>query len=93
VPIPRAAAIRALDAARISWVEAFVGAGVAAVAAAVTAGVAGKAHRAYRVHRYWRKAQTAESTAHEVMLSRASDARCRAAFRALSAAFRAMAAP
>src|SRR5689334_16859480 len=34
-----ALAARALDAARIAWVEAFVGGGIAAVAAAVTAGL------------------------------------------------------
>jgi DNA-binding transcriptional LysR family regulator len=36
----RAMAVRALDAAQIAWIEAFVGGGVAAVAAAVMAGLA-----------------------------------------------------
>jgi DNA-binding transcriptional LysR family regulator len=35
----RAAAVRALDEARIPWIEAFVGGGIAAVVAAVTAGL------------------------------------------------------
>jgi DNA-binding transcriptional LysR family regulator len=92
----RALAIRALDSARISWCETFVGGGLAAVTAAVTAGLAvavlarrvapagcidvGKNFGLPRLPRT------------RVMLySRVSDARGKAALRVLSAVFRGMA--
>ena len=92
----RAAAIRALDAARIPWNEAFVGGGVSAVAAAVSAGVA-VAALARRVApvgtidvgTQFKLPKLARS---KVMLySQVSDARGRAALRTLAAAFRGMA--
>ena len=93
----RATAIRALDAAKIPWTEAFVGGGVGAVTAAVSAGiaVAALARRiaptgsidagaAFKLPRLPRS---------KVMLySRVSDPRSRAALRTLAAAFRGMAA-
>ncbi len=92
----RAAAIRALDASRIPWNEAFVGGGVSAVAAAVSAGVAvaALARRvapigAIEVGATFKLPKLPRS---KVMLySRVSDARGRAALRTLAAAFRGMA--
>ena len=92
----RAAAIRALDGARLPWNEAFIGGGVAAVAAAVSAGVAvaALARRvaplgAIDVGADFKLPRLPKS---KVMLySRVSDARSRAALRTLAAAFRGMA--
>jgi DNA-binding transcriptional LysR family regulator len=92
----RATAIRALDASSISWQEVFVGGGIAAVAAAVVAGlgVAALAKRiapagSIDVGEALRLPRLPQS---KVMLySRVSDARGRAAFRVLAAAFRGMA--
>jgi|SRR5215467_15947570 len=93
----RAVAIRALDAAGIAWSEAFVGGGVAAVTAAVTAGlaVAALARRIAPVGciDVGPKLRLPRLPRARVMLySRVSDARGRAAFRVLAAAFRGMAA-
>jgi len=92
----RAAAIRSLDAAGITWNEAFVGGGVAAVAAAVSAGVAvaALARRIAPVGSVDVGAQfkLPRLPRSKVMLySRVSDARSRAALRTLAAAFRGMA--
>jgi len=92
----RAVAIRALDAAGIAWSEAFVGGGVAAVAAAVTAGlaVAALARRIAPVGSIdvGPKLRLPRLPRARVMLySRVSDARGKAAFRVLAAAFRGMA--
>jgi hypothetical protein len=92
----RAAAIRALDGARLPWNEAFIGGGVAAVAAAVSAGVAvaALARRvaplgAIDVGATYKLPKLPKS---KVMLySRVSDARSRSALRILAAAFRGMA--
>src|SRR5262245_60099039 len=93
----RAVAIRALDAAGIAWSDAFVGGGVAAVAAAVTAGlaVAALARRIAPVGSIdvGPKLRLPRLPRARVMLySRVSDARGKAAFRVLGAAFRRLAA-
>jgi len=89
----RAHAIRKLEQAKVSWTEAFTGGGVTAITAAVTAGLA-VAPLARRVA----PAGTADVGPalslpslgrSKVMLhSRVSDARARAALRAMAAAFR-----
>jgi DNA-binding transcriptional LysR family regulator len=89
----RAIAIRALDAGRIPWQEAFVGGGVAAVAAAAIAGV-GVAALARRiapagcidVRKAWRLPRLPRSKT--MLYSRVSDPRGKAAFRVLAAVFR-----
>lgn len=93
----RAQAIRALDKAKIDWVEAFTGGGVTAIAAAIGAGLA-VTPLARRV------APTGSvdvgpmlglpSLGHStvVLHSRVSDSRARAALRTLAAAFRGIAA-
>jgi DNA-binding transcriptional LysR family regulator len=91
----RAIAIRALDRARIPWREIFVGGGVAALSAAVTAGLAA-AVLARRIapagcielgHRLGLPALPRSKV---MLYTRVSDARAKAAFRTLSAAFRSM---
>lgn len=82
---------RALDAAKIKWVEAFVGGGIAAVSAAVTAGL-GVAALAARlappgsidIGASLPKLPRSDVTLH----SRVSDARLAGAVRTLAAAFR-----
>lgn len=93
----RALAVRALDRARITWSEVFVGGGIAAVAAAVTAGlaVAPMARRiappgAVEVGSILRLPKLPASDV--VLHSRVSDARLLGALRTLAAAFRATAA-
>jgi DNA-binding transcriptional LysR family regulator len=89
----RAHAIRKLEQAKIPWTETFTGGGVTAIAAAVTAGLA--------VAPLARRVAPAGTTdvgpalslpslgRSKVMLhSRVSDARARAALRAMAAAFR-----
>jgi DNA-binding transcriptional LysR family regulator len=92
----RAHAIRALDKAKVEWVEAFTGGGVTAIAAAISAGLAvsplarriappgmldvGGALSLPRLGR-----------SKVVLHSRVSDAHARAALRILAAAFRSMA--
>jgi len=89
----RALAVRALDAARIPWVEAFVGGGVAAVAAAVISGLA-VAPLARRVAPAGAvdigpTVPLPQLPASEVVLhSHVSDARLAGALRVLAAAFR-----
>jgi DNA-binding transcriptional LysR family regulator len=91
-----ALAVRALDAAKITWVEAFVGGGIAAVAAAVTAGL-GVAPLAARLAPpgsvdIGESARLPRLPRSEIMLhSRVSDARLTGAVRTLAAAFRAAA--
>jgi DNA-binding transcriptional LysR family regulator len=88
-----ALAVRALDAAKITWVEAFVGGGIAAVAAAVTAGL-GVAPLAARLAPpgsvdIGEGAGLPKLPRSDVMLhSRVSDARLAGAVRTLAAAFR-----
>ena len=92
----RAHAIRTLDKARIPWVEVFTGGGVTAIAAAVTAGLA-IAPLARRVA----PPGAADigpalslpplGRSKVVLHSRVSDARARAALRAMAAAFRGVA--
>ncbi|HET9817280.1 MAG TPA: LysR family transcriptional regulator [Xanthobacteraceae bacterium] len=89
----RALAVRALDAARLPWVETFVGGGLAAVAAAVTAGlaVAPLAHRVAPVGAIdiGPSLSLPELAPSEVVLySRVTDPRVSGAVRALAAAFR-----
>lgn len=89
----RALAVRALDAARLPWLETFVGGGVAAVAAAVIAGLA-VAPLARRVAPAGAvdigpSLSLPELASSEVVLySRVSDPRLSGAVRALAAAFR-----
>jgi len=84
---------RALDAAKIKWIEAFVGGGIAAVAAAVTAGL-GVAPLAARLAPAGSidigdSARLPKLPRSDVMLhSRVSDARLAGAIRTLAAAFR-----
>lgn len=91
----RAVAIRALDAAKIPWSEAFLGGGIAAVCAAVSAGIA-VAPLARRVAPIGSidvgaSLNLPRLPKSKVMLySRISDARARAALRTIAAAFRAM---
>ena len=89
----RAHAIRALDRAKIQWLEAFTGGGVTAVAAAITCGlaVAPLARRivppgVIDVGRALALPPLGRSTV--VLHSRVSDAHARAALRILAAAFR-----
>jgi DNA-binding transcriptional LysR family regulator len=92
----RAIAGRVLDAAKIKWVDAFVGGGIAAVAAAVTAGL-GVAPLAARLAPagsvdIGASAGLPKLPRSDVMLhSRVSDARLAGAVRTLAAAFRAVA--
>jgi DNA-binding transcriptional LysR family regulator len=92
----RALALRALDARRIAWREAYVGGGVTAVAAAVNAGLA-VAALARRIAplgaiNVGTKLKLPPLPRTKVMIySRVSDARGKAAFRVLSAVFRAKA--
>jgi DNA-binding transcriptional LysR family regulator len=89
----RAMAIRALDRAKIDWVESFVGGGVSAVCAAVASGFAAAAlarriapPQAVDIGRVHGLPPLRRS---DVMLhSRISDPRRRAALRTLAAAFR-----
>ncbi len=89
----RALAIRALDKARIAWVEAFTGGGVAAIAAAIEAGLA-VAPLARRVASpgtldVGAALQLPPLGRSKVVLhSRVSDARARGAIRTLAAVFR-----
>jgi DNA-binding transcriptional LysR family regulator len=89
----RALAVRALDAARLPWVETFVGGGLAALAAAVIAGLA--------VAPMARRVAPAGATdigpslslpdlgsSEVVLYSRVTDPRLSGAVRALAAAFR-----
>jgi DNA-binding transcriptional LysR family regulator len=91
-----ALAARALDAARIKWIEAFVGGGIAAVAAAVTAGL-GVAPLAARLAPpgsvdIGTSAGLPKLPRSDVVLhSRVSDPRLAGAVRTLAAAFRAAA--
>jgi len=84
---------RALDAAKIKWIEAFVGGGIAAVAAAVAAGL-GVAPLAARLAPAGSidlgdSARLPKLPRSDVMLhSRVSDARLAGAIRTLAAAFR-----
>jgi DNA-binding transcriptional LysR family regulator len=92
----RAQAIRALDKAKIEWVEAFTGGGVTAIAAAISAGLA-VAPLARRIA----PAGTLDvgstlslpglGRSKVALHSRVSDAHARAALRILAAAFRSMA--
>jgi len=88
-----ALAARALDGAKIRWIEAFVGGGIAAVAAAVTAGL-GVAPLAARLAPAGSidigdSARLPKLPRSDVMLhSRVSDARLAGAVRTLAAAFR-----
>jgi DNA-binding transcriptional LysR family regulator len=93
----RAHAIRALDKAKVKWLEAFTGGGVTAVAAAISCGlaVAPLARRiappgTLDVGRSLALPPLGRSTV--ALNSRISDARARAALRTLAAAFRSMAA-
>jgi DNA-binding transcriptional LysR family regulator len=87
---------RALDAAKIRWVEAFVGGGIAAVAAAVTAGL-GVAPLAARLAPAGSvdigpAAKLPKLPRSDVVLhARVSDPRLAGAVRTLAAAFRAAA--
>jgi DNA-binding transcriptional LysR family regulator len=89
----RAHAIRALDRAKVKWLEAFTGGGVTAIAAAITCGLA-VAPLARRVAppgtrdvgRPLALPPLGRSTV--VLHSRISDAHARAALRTLAAAFR-----
>jgi DNA-binding transcriptional LysR family regulator len=87
---------RALDAAKIKWVEAFVGGGIAAVAAAVTAGL-GVAPLAARLAPpgsvdIGASANLPKLPRSDVMLhSRVSDPRLGGAIRTLAATFRSLA--
>jgi DNA-binding transcriptional LysR family regulator len=89
----RALALRALDRARMSWVETFVGGGMVAVGAAVAAGL-GVAPLARRIAPaglvdVGPTLALPELPSSEVVLhSRVSDARLAAALRTLAAAFR-----
>lgn len=89
----RALAVRALDAAHIPWVEAFVGGGVAAVAAAVISGL-GIAPLARRIAPAGAVdvgasiALPALPASDVVLHSRVSDPRLAGALRVLAAAFR-----
>lgn len=93
----RAQAVRVLDKAKISWVEAFTGGGVAAIAAAVTAGLA-VAPLATRVTSpgmidvETSLGLPSLGRSKVLLYSRVSDVRARAALRALAAAFRGIAA-
>jgi DNA-binding transcriptional LysR family regulator len=88
-----ALAARALDGAKIKWIEAFVGGGIAAVAAAITAGL-GVAPLAARLAPagsidIGESARLPKLPRSDVMLhSRVSDPRLAGAVRTLSAAFR-----
>ena len=88
-----ALAARALDGAKIRWIEAFVGGGIAAVAAAVTAGL-GVAPLAARLAPagsidIGESARLPKLPRSDVVLhSRVSDSRLAGAVRTLSAAFR-----
>jgi len=88
-----ALAARALDGAKIRWIEAFVGGGIAAVAAAVTAGL-GVAPLAARLAPAGSidigdSARLPKLPRSDVVLySRVSDARLAGAIRTLAAAFR-----
>ena len=88
-----ALAARALDGAKIRWIEAFVGGGIAAVAAAVTAGL-GVAPLAARLAPagsidIGESARLPKLPRSDVVLhSRVSDPRLAGAVRTLSAAFR-----
>jgi len=89
----RALAARALDRARIDWVEAFVGGGVSAVSAAVQSGlaVAPLAHRIAPIGSIEvseRLSLPRLPSAQVLLYSRVSDARARAVLRILAAAFR-----
>src|SRR5215510_11712317 len=92
----RAHAIRALDKAKIKWVEAFTGGGVTAVVAAVTCGLA-VAPLARRVAPPGTLdvgpalALPPLGRSKVALHSRISDAHARAALRTLAAAFRSMA--
>jgi DNA-binding transcriptional LysR family regulator len=89
----RALAVRALEAAGIAWIEAFVGGGIAAVAAAVTSGLA-VAPLARRIAPpgavdVGPALQLPELPASDVVLhSRVSDPQLAGALRVLAAAFR-----
>jgi DNA-binding transcriptional LysR family regulator len=90
----RAMAIRALDKAKIDWVESFVGGGVSAVCAAVSSGFAATAlprriapPDAIDIGRVYGLPPLKRSDV--VLYSRVSDPRRRAALRTLAAAFRA----
>jgi DNA-binding transcriptional LysR family regulator len=92
----RTHAIRALDKAKVKWLEAFTGGGVTAVAAAITCGlaVAPLARRiappgTLDVGRLLALPPLGRSTV--ALHSRISDAHARAALRVLAAAFRSMA--
>jgi len=90
----RAAAIRALDAAGVKWVEAFTGGGVAAVAAAVAAGlgVAALGRRAQlpgMVELGKKQRLPALPATAIVMLSRVSDPLLNRGLREIAAAVRA----
>lgn len=87
-------ATRALDAAGVSWVEVFLGGGMAAVVAAVSAGlaVAALAHRVVPIGIVEvgdRLGLPALPPSEIVLHSRLSDPRSRGALRTLAAAFRA----
>jgi DNA-binding transcriptional LysR family regulator len=88
-----ALAARALDGAKIKWIEAFVGGGIAAVAAAITAGL-GVAPLAARLAPagsidIGESAKLPKLPRSDVMLhSRVSDPRLAGAVRTFSAAFR-----
>jgi DNA-binding transcriptional LysR family regulator len=91
----RARAIRALGRAKVKWLEAFTGGGVAAIAAAITCGlaVAPLARRVappgtLDVGRALALPPLGRSTV--VLHSRVADAHARAALRILAAAFRSM---
>jgi DNA-binding transcriptional LysR family regulator len=89
----RALAVRALDRARIDWVEAFVGGGISAVTAAVISGlaVAPLAHRIAPVGAIEMGEMLSLPRlprAQVLLYSRVSDVRARAALRTLAAAFR-----
>jgi DNA-binding transcriptional LysR family regulator len=91
-----ALSVRALEAAKVKWVDAFVGGGIAAVAAAVTAGL-GVAPLAARLAPIGsidigESARLPKLPRSDVMLhSRVSDARLAGAVRTLAAAFRSLA--
>ncbi len=92
----RAHAIRKLEQAKVSWTEAFTGGGVTAIAAAITAGLA-----VAPLARRLAPTGTADvgpslslpalGRSKVVLYSRVSDARARAALRAMAAAFRGVA--
>ncbi|MGV8921456.1 MAG: LysR family transcriptional regulator [Pseudomonas sp.] len=89
----RGVAVKALDAARVPWVEVFIGGGVLAVAAAVTAGL-GVAALAQRVAPQGavevgaRLGLPPMPASDIVLYSRATEPRTREMLRALGAAFR-----